>query len=1322
MASLSRFASRIASFPRFVSASPRLILSQDSGGDSVTTGAAMASAGPSEARTQGGGVAALLTRLRTQHRAVSAAASVVAVGAGAFLLSTPAQAAPAPWWQLLTSSRPTNLQPAPDQSEVQEVMSEKSNLSFPGFNFGEALVARIEVGGEVIGCLGAGEYFFQSASKVCMEQTGFPATETVPQFAHLLEEGPYGAGVEVTGGPAGGSPFTVTTTGRWVAAPIAVTPVVVHNPIAGQDFTLGKASSRITSEGSGLLTLTLTNLGNAAADAASNTLAIHDSLPPGAQAYGIQAVYGANDETESLHCALPSTSQVDCAFEGELQPYEAIEVETLVALKDGAGSPGECAGPGECEVSASGGGALPVSRAQTLHVSAEPVPFGLESFSLRAEAEGGASVSSEGAEEATAAGSHPFQLTTTIVANSGPQSGSNRSPATRIVQPALPRNLTFTLPAGLIANVTAVPTCDMATFLRQTPALTNECPDDAAVGASSVTVLDKGVIGLRRIAVPVFNLVPGRGEPARFGLMVGGDPVLIDTSIDPADSYRAIAEVRNITQIIEFLASTTTLWGDPGSPAHDASRGWKCVYHRSGANEIPGECKPPKSSDRNETPFLRMPVSCASALPWDVAFEPWNTPIGTAVFPDSNESPPLRSCNQEPFDPEVSNALTSKLASNPSGLDLSIDMPNSGLENPKEGAISEAQFKRAEVIFPKGVTVNPSIAEGLAVCSKAQYAAESYDSKLGEGCPEASKIGSVQISTPLLEEEAEGAVYQATPYDNETNSLIGLYLVAKIPARGILIKQPIEVRPDPATGQLVSIADDVPQLPFTSFNFHFREGGRSPLITPPGCGSFHTVAKFVPWSAQDPNDSTSGEVVEKTEATFAVDHGVTGGACPSGPAPFHPGFEAGTLGNQAGSYSPFVMRLTRQDGEQDMGKFSFILPPGVVGKLAGIPYCPEAGIALAQSRQGAHGGQEELNAPSCPAASQIGTTVGGAGVGNQLTYVKGRLYLAGAWHGDPLSVVAITPAVAGPFDAGTVVVREALRLNPVTARAEVDGAASDPIPHILKGIPLNLRDLRVSADRPEFTLNATSCEPFQAESTIWGDGTALQPLAQTPITLSSRYQAAGCASLGFKPKLALKLKGGTKRGKFPALNATYTPRPGDANLSRLALLFPHSEFIEQGHFGTICTRVQFAAGAGNGEQCPPASVYGQVTAYSPLLAEPLSGPVYLRSSSHNLPDAVFALHGLVDIDVVVRIDSKGGGLRATVEGAPDAPVSKAIVEMQGGRKGLFINSTNLCKGTHKAQANLVAQNGKTYESKPALRAKCPKRHRKHKRHGKGSRR
>jgi hypothetical protein len=616
------------------------------------------------------------------------------------------------------------------------------------------------------------------------------------------------------------------------------------------------------------------------------------------------------------------------------------------------------------------------------------------------------------------------------------------------------------------------------------------------------------------------------------------------------------------------------------------------------------------------------------------------------------------------------------------------------------------------------MSVNPSQAEGLEVCSEEQLEGETAKSPPGAGCPEASKIGTIEVETPLLPGEIlRGSLFVAKPYENEFDSLIAFYIVIKDPELGVLVVQAAKVAPDPRTGQLITTTEDMPQLPFSHFRLHFKEGARSPLISPPDCGAYDghdpahepVRATLYPWAGGEPLTTSS---------TFEIVSGPNEGPCPAGGvSPFHPGFEAGSINNNAGSYSPFYMHLTRADGEQDLTRFSTVLPPGVVGKIAGVSKCPEADIALAKSRSGPHGGQEELEHPSCPASSKIGRTLAGAGVGSQLTYVPGSLYLAGPVAGDPLSVVSITPAVAGPFDAGTVVVREALTLNPVTAEVEVDGSHSDPIPHILKGIPLNVRDLRVYADRPSFTLNPTSCDPSAVRATLWGGGTTFAPSAETPAGLSSRYQAANCAALGFKPNLAIALKGGVKRGKFPALRAEVTPRPGDANFGAAVVTLPHSAFLEQGHFGTICTRVQFAAGAGNGAGCPAASIYGHARATSPLLEEALEGPVYLRSSNHNLPDLIVALHGLVNIDLDSRIDSFKGGIRSSFEAIPDAPVSKFVLEMEGGAKGLIVNSTDICKGRHLAKANLTGQNGRLDRIEPAVTAKCAKqKKRKRKRH------
>jgi hypothetical protein len=373
-----------------------------------------------------------------------------------------------------------------------------------------------------------------------------------------------------------------------------------------------------------------------------------------------------------------------------------------------------------------------------------------------------------------------------------------------------------------------------------------------------------------------------------------------------------------------------------------------------------------------------------------------------------------------------------------------------------------------------------------------------------------------------------------------------------------------------------------------------------------------------------------------------------------------------------------------------------------LGKLAGVDKCPDSAIALAKSRTGAHGGQEEIDNPSCPANSEIGRSIVGAGVGSVLTYVPGKVYLGGSFKGNPLSVIAITPVVAGPFDVGTVVVQEALTLNPRTAEVEVDGSASDPIPHILKGIPAKLRDLRVYVDRPEFIINPTSCDPSATDATLFGTyADVFNPADDVPVSLQDRFQAASCASLGFKPRLGLKLRGGTNRGGHPGLQATYRPRPGDANAEGLIVRLPRSAFLDQAHIRTICTRVQFAADA-----CPKGAQYGYIKAWTPLLEEPLQGPVWLRSSNHKLPDLVFDLHGLVDIEVATRIDSVRGGVRASVDQIPDAPLTKVVLRMQGGKKGLIVNSRNLCAGKNRASVEADGHNGKVRDFNPVMRPDC----------------
>ncbi|HST68383.1 MAG TPA: hypothetical protein VLI94_01850 [Solirubrobacterales bacterium] len=1188
------------------------------------------------------------------------------------LVALPAASATAasPWWQVLDGSRPTNLWVPSDN--VQEIETET-------VNFGEeVMVGKIEVGGEVVACLGTDNAF---GNLFCGSVTGFPSTATAAQLESVLESA-YGTdALEVSGGPVGGDPFQVTFIGRGVV-PIQITPV------------LGEAKVRTLSPGgSGRLILTLTNLGDAPVDGTETPVTIVDELPDGAIATDIEALAGRQGEAGPVDCEIKEPDLVSCSFESTLRPYEAIEIDVLVSLAD---DPPVAGGPGKITVS--GGNAPSKSISQEIEVSPDEVPFGIERFSAQAEEEGGIPT--------TQAGKHPFQLTTTIQFNSGayrPGVATGVPGISRLTgnvdQPALARSFRFPLPAGLVGNATAMPYCNMADFFEKQEE--GSCPPETAVGVASVTIVEKLALGFVRMPAPVFNLPPKRGEPARFGFNVQGTPVVIDTAVDPDDDYRIVAYVSNATQLAKLLSSTVVFWGNPGDPRHDSSRGWSCIRPELSAEP----CARP--SGLSEEAFLRQPVSCQGPLAFQAEVEPWNVPLGSVVGRASFAAAALHGCNKVPFSPAIAASPTSKSAVSSSGLEFRLDMPNIGLAD--EDAIAEGQAKKVEVTLPQGMTINPSQAEGLGACSPAEYGRETASSPPGQGCPESSKVGTVQISTPLLEEEAKGSLYVAKPYDNPLNSLIALYMVAKIPERGILVKQAGKVALNPTTGQIVTTFDDLPQLPFDTFKLNFFEGGRAPLVTPPKCGTYEMVARFMPWHASNPDNPLPSEIITRS-SSFVVDRGPNGAPCPSGTPPFNPGFTAGTTNNAAGSYSPFVARLTRNDGEQEFSRFSMKLPKGVIGKIAGIPFCSEAAIAAARARTGPNGGQEELDSPSCPAASQIGRTLVGAGVGPELSYAPGKIYLAGPYQGSKLSIVAISTAKVGPFDLGNVVIRQALRVDPETAEVSTDGLASEPIPHILQGIVVHARDIRVFVDRPEFVLNPTNCERMTADSTILGSGLDLGSLADDQaVSVSSPFQAADCASLGFKPKLSLQLLGGTKRTATPRLKAVLTARKGDANIGRAQVTLPPSAFLEQAHIRTICTRVQFRAGGGNGEQCPKAAIYGRARAISPLLDEPLSGPVFLRSSNNVLPDLVAALHSRkVDINLVGRIDSFNRRIRNTFETVPDAPVTKFVLEMQGGEKGLIVNSTNICRRKQRAVADFKGQNGRRHLFNPVVKAQCGK--------------
>jgi hypothetical protein len=955
--------------------------------------------------------------------------------------------------------------------------------------------------------------------------------------------------------------------------------------------------------------------------------------------------------------------------------------------------------------------ALPASVAQA-------AGFGVEEFDV--------SFTGEHGEAASQAGSHPFAMTTKIVFDHSPTAGGGQELA------AATKDVWATQVPGLAGNPTAASTCSATGFLTKQENVSGlqqvpDCPDSSTLGVATVNLATPESSG--NLYATIYNLDPPPGVPSKIGFLVQNAPVTIEVGVEESPPYRLAAATTNITQVVEVLSAELTLWGVPADPAHDALRG-RCLDTASGASL--GKC----SAGVAEVPFLTLPRACTGPLRSDYAADSWSEPGARLSngHPDLSDpawvsgfdqtrgedgSPAgMGGCGKLGFEPEITSQPTSKAATSPSGLDFSVKTKNESLNNPVGD--SNADLEKAVVTLPQGFTTNPALAEGLATCSEAQFAAETPYSAPGEGpnfappgvgCPEAAKVGSVEAETPILEGKLlKGSLFIATPYENPEHSLIALYMVIKEPALGIVVKVPLEVKADPVTGQLTTVAENLPPFPVSRFALHFREGTRSPLATPPVCGTYdgHDAAHEPVRALLYPS---SGGAPANVSSTFEIISGPDGGPCPSGGTPpFHPALTAGTINNAAGKYSPFNLRLSRTDSEQEITHFSIKLPPGIVGKLAGIPYCSDAAIAAAKARTGPHGGQEELESPSCPAASEVGRTLVGAGVGPSLAYAPGKIYMAGPYHGSALSIAAITAAKVGHFDLGTVVVRQALKINPETAEVFIDATGSDPIPHIIKGIPVHLRDIRAYVDRPNFVLNPTNCERTSTASTVLGSGLDFGSEADdVPITVTSPFQAADCASLGFAPKLALSLKGATKRGGIPALKAVLAyPKGSYANIASAQVTLPHSVFLEQAHIKTICTRVQFAAGGGNGEQCPAASIYGKAKAVTPILSDPLEGPVFLRSSSHNLPDLVAALHnGQINIDLAGRIDSvKGGRIRNTFESVPDAPVTSFTLEMQGGKKGLLVNSTNLCVGKHHAIADLTGQNGKLYDTNPVLKAPC----------------
>jgi hypothetical protein len=678
--------------------------------------------------------------------------------------------------------------------------------------------------------------------------------------------------------------------------------------------------------------------------------------------------------------------------------------------------------------------------------------FGIQSFD-------GEVTAGPAGEPDTQAGSHPYEVKTEILFNTKEVNG-------QVVPDGNIKDVDVELPAGLIGDPSATPRCPVSKFIHELSK--PGCPEDTQVGTT--TIFTNG----EKLTFPVYNLIPTEGLPAMFGFVVLVDPVIATATVRPAEAggaqgYGLDIHLSNISQGLPLTGTALSFWGNPSDPRHDEERG-ACLGAKSGLEVAPSTGCPYRSEPR---PFMTLPTSCTGPQTTNLRITSWQGGADASAFTTHGEGGELLGadgCDLVPFEPSIATSLDSGAADSPSGLAVNVHIP----QNTNPEGLASANLKSTVVTLPAGISINPSTANGLVGCSIGQF---DQFSEAASTCPENSKIGTVAIDTPLLPEPIEGGIYLARQTENPFGTLIAIYLSGE--ADGVKVKLPGKIELDPSTGRLVTSFDNTPQVPFSDFKLHFFSGPSAVLATPVVCGTQASTASLTSWSGGAPVAAGSSVTVNSSPA----------GSCPgsANQRPFGVSLEAGTQSSQAGTHSPLTVQVNRPDGNQELAAIDATLPKGLLATLKGVPECADAQAA----------------AGNCDAASQVGTVTVGAGAGTNPFYVKtGRAYLTGPYKGAPIGLDFVVPAVAGPLDLGTVNVRAAAFVDPETAQVTVK---SDELPHILQGIPLRLRSVRISVDRNGFMLNPTSCDPTAVTAHVSStEGAGADP--------SDRFQAAGSAS------------------------------------------------------------------------------------------------------------------------------------------------------------------------------------------------------------------
>jgi hypothetical protein len=1021
----------------------------------------------------------------------------------------------------------------------------------------------------------------------------------------------------------------------------------------------------------------VSNLGDATANAKwredPDTISVADKLPAGVTATAIYGEGGGGYLTrealwpfvESCSLATPS-----CTYAGPVLAYERIMIAITVKVEPGAGD-------GENEVSVSGGGAAAVVARHELALDGTP-QFGTENYELTPEEEGGAAD--------TQAGSHPFQITATLALNTRtvPVVSTYNHETFQEVQPvALTKDLRFDLPAGLVGNPTPLAKCSLFQFDQEAQGH-GACPADTVVGVA--TPIIAGVSRVSRVpyafSSPLYMLEPSVGEPAKFGFLTPlRTPVILDTSVRTGGDYGVVVTVPNVTETAAFIGDQVTFWGIPADSRHDTDRGLGCL-NKFDLESEPAQFELSCPVQEKPQPFLILPTSCTGPLHSGVTADSWESP---GQFTNPREYTSQNSvgevygqdgCNRLNFEPSVRVAPDGQAGSTPTGLSVDVHVPQSASLNPT--GLAEANVKNTTVTLPVGVALNPAGADGLSSCSLGQIALESVDEQT---CPESSKVGTIEIKTPLLPNPLVGAAYLAQQDANPFGSLVALYIVARDPISGVLVKLAGQVTPNPVTGELVSTFENTPQLPFEDLTLHFFGGSRAPLGTPALCGGYTTTASIGPWSGNEPVESSS---------EFRITSGPNGSPC-SDPLPFKPTLTAGTTSIQAGGFSPFTMTMSREDGEQNLQSVQLKMPPGLLGTLSSVKLCGEP-----QADQG-----------TCGSESLIGETIVSVGLGgNPYSVTGGRVYITGPYDGAPYGLSIVNPAKAGPFNLGNVIVRAKIQVDPSTAALTITTDPSGPyaIPQILDGIPLQIKHVNVTINRPNFTFNPTNCSPLVI-------GGSLGSSEGSSLALSVPFQITNCAVLAFKPSLTASTTGRTSKldGASLTVKLGYPAGPYDANIAQVKVELPKALPSRLPTLQKACLASVFEA---NPAACPAGSIIGHATATTPVLPVPLTGPAYFVShGGEAFPSLIIVLQGYGATVHLVgsTFISKTGVTSSTFKTVPDVPVGSFELTLPQGPFSALAANVNLCKSKLAMPTEFVGQNGVVlHQSTKIAVTSCPK--------------